>query len=121
MIRFLQTQGPTKKLILSGILLVICAAMVITFIPGGLTSELTGTPGKGVVAKVDGGDISAEEVRQTARQMAQQDAQRYGEMASKIMPFLIQQETMRAVDQMINRRHYSAKLAAWDCALLQRK
>jgi peptidyl-prolyl cis-trans isomerase D len=104
MIRFLQTQGPTKKIILSGILLVICGAMVITFIPGGLTSELTGTPGKGVVAKVDGGDISADEIRQTARQMAQQDAQRYGEMAAKIMPFLIQQETMRAVDQMINRQ-----------------
>lgn len=104
MIRFLQTQGPTKKIILSGILLVICGAMVITFIPGGLTSELTGTPGKDVVAKVDGRDIPTEEVRQTARQMAQQDAQRYGEMASKIMPFLIQQETVRAVDQMINRQ-----------------
>ncbi|MFZ1138904.1 MAG: peptidylprolyl isomerase [Candidatus Sulfotelmatobacter sp.] len=104
MIRFLQTQGPTKKIILSGILLVICGAMVITFIPGGLTSELTGTPGKGVVAKVDGGDISADEVRQTARQMAQQDAQRYGEMAAKLMPFLIQQETVRAVDQMISRQ-----------------
>src|ERR1700758_4991011 len=98
MIRFLQTQGTTKKLVLSGILLVICAAMVITFISGGLTSELTGTPGKGVIANVDGGDISSDEVRQTARQMSQQDAQRYGEMASKIMPFLIQQETMRAVD-----------------------
>jgi peptidyl-prolyl cis-trans isomerase D len=104
MIRFLQTQGPTKKIILSGILLVICGAMVITFIPGGLTSELTGTPGKGIVAKVDGGDISTDEVRQTARQMAQQDAQRYGEMASKLMPFLMQQETVRAVDQMINRQ-----------------
>ena len=104
MIRFLQTQGPTKKIILSGILLVICGAMVITFIPGGLTSELTGTPGKGVVAKVDGGDISADQVRQTARQMAQQDAQRYGEMAAKLMPFLIQQETTRALDQMINRQ-----------------
>ena len=104
MIRFLQTQGPTKKIILSGILLVICGAMVITFIPGGLTSELTGTPGKGVVAKVDGGDISADEVRQTAHQMAQQDAQRYGEMAAKLMPFLIQQETTRALDQMINRQ-----------------
>src|SRR6202795_1203953 len=104
MIRFLQTQGPTKKIILSGILLVICGAMVITFIPGGLTSELTGTLGKDVVAKVDGGEISSEEVRQTARQMAQQAAQRYGEMAPKIMPFLIQQETMRAVDQMINRQ-----------------
>ena len=104
MIRFLQTQGPTKKIILSGILLVICAAMVITFIPGGLTSELTGQPGKGVVAKVDGSEISSDEVRQSARQMAQQDAQRYGEMAQKLMPFLIQQETIRAVDQMIDRQ-----------------
>ena len=51
-----------------------------------------------------GSDITADEVRTTARQMAQQDAQRYGEMASKLMPFLIQQETMRAVDQMINRQ-----------------
>ena len=76
MIRFLQTQGPTKKIILSGILLVICGAMVIAFIPGGLTDELTGQPGKGVVAKVNGSDISADEIRQTARQMAQQDAQR---------------------------------------------
>ena len=104
MIRFLQTQGPTKKIVLSGILLVICAAMVITFIPGGLTSELTGTPGKGIIAKVDGGDVTAEDVRQTARQNAQRDAQRYGEMAQKIMPFLIQQETTRAVDQLISRQ-----------------
>ena len=104
MIRFLQTQGPTKKIILSGILLVICGAMVITFIPGGLTSELTGQPGAGVIAKVAGGDISAEEVRTTARQMAQQDAQRYGEMAGKLMPFLIQQETQRAVEQLISRQ-----------------
>ena len=104
MIRFLQTQGPTKKIILSGILLVICGAMVITFIPGGLTSELTGSPGKGIIAKVDGADLSADEVRTTARQMAQQDAQRYGEMASKLMPFLIQQETQRAVEQLISRQ-----------------
>ena len=73
-------------------------------IPGGLTSELTGTPGAGVVAKVNGNDIKSDEVRQTARQMAQQDAQRYGEMASKLMPFLVQQETVRAVDQMISRQ-----------------
>jgi peptidyl-prolyl cis-trans isomerase D len=104
MIRFLQTQGPTKKIVLSGILLVICAAMIITFIPGGLTSELTGTPGKGVIAKVDGGEISADDVRQSARQIAQQEAQRYGEMAAKLMPFLIQQATSRAVDQMISRQ-----------------
>ncbi|HME33970.1 MAG TPA: peptidyl-prolyl cis-trans isomerase [Candidatus Sulfotelmatobacter sp.] len=105
MIRFLQKSGQTTKYVLGGLLLLICASMVITLIPGGIGGDVfTGTPGRGVVAKVDGGDISAEEVRVTARQMAQQDAQRYGEMAAKIMPFLIEQETTRAVDQLINRQ-----------------
>jgi peptidyl-prolyl cis-trans isomerase D len=105
MIRFLQKSGQTTKYVLGGLLLIICASMVITLVPGGLGGDVfSGTPGQGVVAKVDGGDISAEEVRTTARQMAQQEAQRYGEMAAKIMPFLIQQETTRAVDQLINRQ-----------------
>jgi peptidyl-prolyl cis-trans isomerase D len=105
MIRFLQKSGQTTKYVLGGLLLLICASMVITLIPGGLGGDVfTGTPGRGIVAKVDGGDISSDEVRQTARQMAQQDAQRYGEMAAKIMPFLLQQETTRAVDQLINRQ-----------------
>ena len=68
--------------------------MVITLIPGGLTSEtFHGTPGKGVVAKVDGGDISADEVRQTARQMAAAGCAALWRDGGKIMPFLIQQET----------------------------
>jgi peptidyl-prolyl cis-trans isomerase D len=104
MIRFLQTQGPTKKIILSGILLVICGAMVITFIPGGLTSDLTGQPGAGVVAKVAGTSITSDEVRQSARQIAQQQAQRYGEMAQRIMPFLINQATQQAANQLIMRQ-----------------
>jgi peptidyl-prolyl cis-trans isomerase D len=105
MIRFLQKSGQTTKYVLGGLLLIICASMVITLIPGGLGGDVfSGTPGRGIVAKVDGSDITADEIRTTARQMAQQDAQRYGEMASKLMPFLIQQETMRAVDQMINRQ-----------------
>ncbi len=105
MIRFLQKSGQTTKYVLGGLLLIICASMVITLIPGGLGGDVfSGTPGRGIVAKVDGSDITADEIRTTARQMAQQDAQRYGEMASKLMPFLVQQETMRAVDQMINRQ-----------------
>lgn len=105
MIRFLQKSGQTTKYVLGGLLLIICASMVITLVPGGLGGDVfSGTPGRGIVAKVDGSDITADEIRTTARQMAQQDAQRYGEMASKLMPFLIQQETMRAVDQMINRQ-----------------
>src|SRR6202051_5297929 len=100
MIRFLQTEGPVKKIVLSGLLLLICAAMVIAFVPGGLGDNITGTPGKGVVAKVSGEDITAEQVRETARQMAQQQAQTYGAHASMVMPFLLQQDTHCAADQL---------------------
>jgi len=100
MIRFLQTQGPTKKIVLSGLLLLICAAMVIAFIPGGLTSEITGTPGAGVVAKVAGGDITVDEVRQTARQMLQQQMPQGGANMAMLLPFFAQ----RAADQLITRQ-----------------
>jgi len=100
MIRFLQTEGPIKKIVLSGLLLLICAAMVIAFVPGGLGSELTGQPGKGVVAKVGGEDITADQVRQTARQMLQQQGAQLGPNASMLLPFFAQ----RAADQLITRQ-----------------
>ena len=100
MIRFLQTEGPFKKFVLGGLLLLICAAMVIAFVPGGLGSELTGTPGKGVVAKVGGNDISADDVRATARQMLQQQAPQAGAQASMLLPFF----TQRAAEQLITRQ-----------------
>jgi peptidyl-prolyl cis-trans isomerase D len=103
MIRFLQTEGPFKKIVLSGLLLLICAAMAITLIPGGLGNDLTGAPGKGIIAKVSGENITVEQVRETARQMAEQQAQQYGKNASMLLPFLIQQDTQRAVDQLIGR------------------
>jgi peptidyl-prolyl cis-trans isomerase D len=100
MIRFLQTEGPFKKIVLSGLLLLICAAMVIAFIPGNLGSDLTGTPGKGIVAKVDGEDITAEEVRETARGMLQQQGSQLGANASILLPFFAQ----RAADQLVDRQ-----------------
>jgi len=100
MIRFLQTEGPFKKFVLGGLLILICAAMVIAFVPGGIGSELTGTPGKGVVAKVDGGDITADDVRQTARQMLQQQMPQGGANASMLLPFFAQ----RAAEQLITRQ-----------------
>lgn len=103
MIRFLQTEGPVKKIVLSGLLLLICAAMVIAFVPG-IGSDSTGTPGRGVIAKVNGEDITAEQVRETARQMAQQQAQQYGQNAAMLMSFLVQQATPRAADQLIDRQ-----------------
>src|SRR5207244_2903771 len=63
MIRFLQTPGPIKKVILSGILLVFCGAMVITLIPGGLGSNFGfGAPAAGVVAYVAGQEVTVIEV-----------------------------------------------------------
>ncbi len=100
MIRFLQTEGPVKKIILSGLLLLICAAMVIAFVPGGLGDNITGAPGKGVVAKVGGEDVTAEQVRDTARQMLQQQGSQLGANASMLLPFFAQ----RAADQLIDRQ-----------------
>jgi peptidyl-prolyl cis-trans isomerase D len=100
MIRFLQTQGPAKKIILSGLLLVICAAMVIAFVPGGLTSDLTGNPGAGVVAKVGAENITALEVRDTARQMLQQQMPQGGANMNMLLPFF----TQRAAEQLITRQ-----------------
>jgi peptidyl-prolyl cis-trans isomerase D len=100
MIRFLQTEGPVKKIILSGLLLLICAAMVIAFVPGGLGNDITGTPGKGIVAKVAGEDVTVEQVRDTARQMLQQQGAQLGANASMLLPFFAQ----RAADQLIDRQ-----------------
>lgn len=100
MIRFLQTEGPIKKVVLSGLLLIICAAMAITLIPGGLGFDMGGNPGKGIVAKVDGEDITTDEVRDAARGMLQQQGSNLGANASILMPFFAQ----RAADQLVDRQ-----------------
>ena len=102
MIRFLQQSGQTTKYILGGLLLIICASMVITLIPGGLgTDLLSGAPGKGFVAKVDGAEISADDVRTTARQMLQQQMpQGSSANMSMLLPFFSQ----RAAEQLITRQ-----------------
>jgi peptidyl-prolyl cis-trans isomerase D len=108
MIRFLQTPGPTKKIVLGGLLLIICAAMVITLIPGGLGADLTGQPGKGVIAKVEGGDVTADQVRLTARQMLQQQMQgRDSANMGMLLPFFAQ----RAAEQLITRQALMAQAA----------
>jgi peptidyl-prolyl cis-trans isomerase D len=101
MIRFLQTPGPFKKIILSGILLVFCGAMVITLIPGGLgiTDSLAGSPGKGVVATVSGEQVTALDVQREARQMIQQQYPQMAAQASMFMPFVARQAAQQLIDQ----------------------
>ncbi|HEY6770307.1 MAG TPA: peptidylprolyl isomerase [Candidatus Sulfotelmatobacter sp.] len=109
MIRFLQTPGPAVKIALGGILLIICASMVITLIPGGFGSDMLGSaPGKGVVAKVDGGDVTADEVRQTARQMLQQQMQQAN---PQTMAMLLPYFSQRAAEQLITRQALIAEAA----------
>lgn len=97
MIRFLQTPGPIKKIVLSAILLIFCGAMVITLIPGGLGFDLSGQPSSGVIAKVAGQDITTQEVRARARALLQQQFPQGGAMANQLLPMFLP----RAAEQLI--------------------
>jgi len=108
MIRFLQTPGPLKKIILGGLLLVICAAMVITLMPGGLGSNLgLGGPAQGVVATVGGQDVTTQEVSRATDRMVQQEAPRAGAQAAMLRPFFARQ----AAEQLINEKVILAEAA----------
>jgi peptidyl-prolyl cis-trans isomerase D len=101
MIRFLQTPGPIKKIILSGILLVICAAMVIAFVPGGLASSFgIGGLAQGVIAQVGGEDITTDEVSHALDNMIKQQFPQAGSQANMLRPYFAQ----RALDQLINQK-----------------
>jgi peptidyl-prolyl cis-trans isomerase D len=104
MIRFLQTPGPLKKIILSALLLIICGGMVITLIPGGLGSDLLGQPSQGVVAKVAGQDITTQEVRDRARALAEQQVAQYGPMGKQLLPMIMPRAISQSVEQLITGR-----------------
>src|SRR5579863_3012135 len=80
MIRFLQTPGPIKKIVLGGLLTLISVFMVITLVPGFGSTDFFGSsgPARGVVAKVAGTDITSLEVQRQAREMVRQQFPRGG-------------------------------------------
>ena len=101
MIRFLQTPGPMKKIILGGLLLIICAAMVITLVPGGVGSAFGfGAPPRGVVARVAGEDVTTLAVQREARQMLRQQMPKAGAQAAMLLPFF----ASRAAENLINQK-----------------
>lgn len=102
MIRFLQTPGPVKKVVLGGLLTIICVLMVITLVPGFGSTDFfgSGTPARGVVATVDGEDVTTLEVQREARQALQQQFPKGGEQASMLLPFFAQ----RAAQSLIQRK-----------------
>ncbi len=101
MIRFLQTPGPIKKIVLSSILLIFCGAMVITLIPGGLGSNFgVGQPPAGVVATVGSEDVTRDEVMRQAQSMMRQQFPRGNAMSSQLLPFF----ASRAAEQLITEK-----------------
>jgi peptidyl-prolyl cis-trans isomerase D len=91
MIRFLQKPGPLKKIILGGILLIICVMMVITLVPGGMFGDYLGggLTTQGVLAKVGDQEINVTQVAQQARLIGKQRFQ--GNVPPTLMPYLMQQ------------------------------
>jgi peptidyl-prolyl cis-trans isomerase D len=99
MIRFLQTPGPVKKVVLAGILLIICAAMLVYLIPSSGSTGIGGPP-SGVVAKVGDQDVTRPEVVRQAQMMMRQQFPRGNAMASQLLPFF----TSRAAEQLITEK-----------------
>jgi peptidyl-prolyl cis-trans isomerase D len=89
MIRFLQTPGPAKKIVLGAILLVICVAMVITLVPGGILGDNFAGGSRGTLAKVGNQEVTTIEVQNLARQIGRQ--QFGGRVPEQLVPFLMQQ------------------------------
>jgi peptidyl-prolyl cis-trans isomerase D len=100
MIRFLQTPGPAKKIILGGMLVFICVAMVVTLVPGGMLGDAFGFSSfdKDVLAKVGSQEVTMTEVNQTARRMGRQ--QFGNNLPSALLPLLRQS----AVENLITQK-----------------
>jgi peptidyl-prolyl cis-trans isomerase D len=103
MIRFLQTPGPIKKIVLGGLLTIICVLMVITLVPGFGNSNYLGfgAPNPGVLATVSGEEITTNEVQRETRQYVQQQYPRGGAQANMLMPFFAGQVAQQLIDQKV--------------------
>jgi len=97
MIRFLQSGSKAVKYTIGAFLLVICASMVITLVPGGILGDSLGGAQAGVVAKVSGEDITANEANTLAQNMVRQ--QFGGRASAQLMPFFVSQAVQRLIDQ----------------------
>jgi len=101
MIRQLQNAGPTLKVILGALLVIICASMAITLIPGGIGSSFgIGAPPAGVLATIGDQQVTVTEVQREARAMIRQQFPRGGPQASILLPYFASQ----AAEQLINEK-----------------
>ncbi len=101
MIRQLQNAGPTVKIVLGALLVLICASMAITLIPGGIGSSLgLGAPPAGVLASIGDQTVTVPEVQREAKAMIRQQFPKGGPQASMLLPYFASQ----AAEQLINEK-----------------
>jgi len=100
MIRFLQTPGPIKKIVLGGLLTIICVLMAITLIPGFGSSSYLTNASPGVVATVGDQQIQATDVERQAKRLLEQQFPRGGPQASSLLPYFAGQ----AAQNLISRK-----------------
>jgi peptidyl-prolyl cis-trans isomerase D len=100
MIRILQSAGPTLKIILGALLVIICASMVITLIPGGVGSSLgIGSPARGVLATIGDQEVTVSEVQREAKAMIHQQFPQGGAQAAALMPLFAGQAAERLINE----------------------
>ncbi len=100
MIRQLQNAGSTVKIILGALLVLICASMAITLIPGYGSNAGIGSTPSGVLATVGDQTVTVTEVQREARAMIRQQFPRGGPQASMLLPYFASQ----AAEQLINEK-----------------
>lgn len=95
MIRFLQSGNKAAKYLLGGMLLVLCGSMCLYLIPGFMNGSTINQ--SGVIASLDGQDITTQEVQQMAGVMLEQQRQRGQQVPDFYLPMIRQQ----AVQQLL--------------------
>lgn len=100
MIRQLQNAGPTVKIVLGALLVLICASMAITLIPGFGSNAGIGSTPAGVLATIGDQTVTVPEVQHQARAMIRQQFPRGGPQASMLLPYFASQ----AAEQLINEK-----------------
>jgi peptidyl-prolyl cis-trans isomerase D len=102
MIRTLQNAGPTLKIILGALLVIICASMAITLIPGGIGNSLGfGGPAQGVLATVGDEQVTVAEVQRVAHQMIQRQFPRGGAQVSMLLPMFTGQAAQQLIEEKL--------------------
>jgi peptidyl-prolyl cis-trans isomerase D len=107
MIRLLQSEGRTKKIVLGGLLLLICISMLVYLIPSGNNPGISFGGGfrQGVVAVVAGEEVTADEVQKQTDTIVRQQFPKGGAMLSQVRPFFAD----RAFNMIVDRKAVVAK------------